>query len=79
MNAGSNASPSAFTYGDLSGLRAQREQQTVTLINQILNSVRPETAARLRAAGNVLATAIKAKCGVGLNSQAAAAICQAPK
>ena len=39
----------------LHNLDAQREQTISNLTTQILNSVRPATAARLRAAGNILA------------------------
>lgn len=43
----------------LLSLNAQREQTISKLANQILNSVSPATAARLRAAEHVLATAGK--------------------
>ncbi len=39
----------------LANLNAQREQQIVTLANQILNSVSSTTATRLRSAGHILA------------------------
>lgn len=39
----------------LQALEVQREQAILNLANQILNSVTPATAARLRAAGNILA------------------------
>jgi hypothetical protein len=38
-----------------SQLAAQREQKIESLVNRVLNSVRPETAARLRAPGHLLA------------------------
>jgi len=43
----------------LANLNGQREQMIVTLANQILNSVSSTTATRLRAPGNIMATAIK--------------------
>ena len=48
---------SGLTPGDLaalSALAAQREQKIQSLVDGILNSIRPETAARLRAPGHVL-------------------------
>jgi len=42
----------------LAALDAQREQTIATLANQILNSVSPATAARLRNAGHILANAL---------------------
>jgi hypothetical protein len=41
----------------LAALSSQREQLITTLANQILNSVRPETAARLRMPGQIVAAA----------------------
>ena len=43
----------------LSALDAQREQKIESLANRILNSVRPATAARLRAPGRVLASKVR--------------------
>jgi hypothetical protein len=43
----------------LSVLAAQREQKIESLANRILNSVRPETAARLRAPGRSLASRVR--------------------
>ena len=40
----------------LDNLDAQREQAIVNLANQVLNSVRAQTATRLRAPGHILAT-----------------------
>lgn len=73
--AGSNASPAATSQAGASGtlsatasaalssLSAQREALIVTLANQIVNSVRPETAARLRKAGTIVANAIRTSQG----------------
>src|SRR5579862_1211336 len=49
---------------DLS-LIPKREQLIATLANQILGSVRPETASRLRAPGRVLAMNVPSKNGTG--------------
>ncbi len=43
----------------LSSLSDQRDQLIATLANEILNAVRPETAARLRAPGQVVAASAK--------------------
>jgi hypothetical protein len=43
----------------LASVNAQREQKIAELANQILNSVRPETADRLRVPGRILATQVK--------------------
>jgi hypothetical protein len=56
------AGKSALTAADLnslSDLAAQREAQILTLANHILNSVRPETAARLRMAGTIAVTGVR--------------------
>jgi len=45
--------------GALERLDAQREQLIITLSNEILNSVRPETADRLRGPGRVLGSRAK--------------------
>jgi hypothetical protein len=42
----------------LAGLIAQREQLITTLSNQILNTVRPQTADRLRVPGHIVAAAV---------------------
>ena len=42
----------------LANLDAQREQAIIDRANQVLNSVRGETAARLRAPGHILANAV---------------------
>ncbi len=47
----------------LAALAAQRESQIATLSNQILNSVRPETAERLRMPGSLVANALNATKG----------------
>jgi hypothetical protein len=52
-------SPSA----SLTTLTAQREATIVSLANQILNSVRPQTAERLRMPGRIVANALKASTG----------------
>jgi hypothetical protein len=49
---------SAPDIASLSALSAQREQLILTLSSQILNSVRPETAARMRVPGRVVAAAV---------------------
>jgi hypothetical protein len=43
----------------LSALSDQREQLIATLANEILNAVRPETAARLRTPGHMVAGSVK--------------------
>jgi len=48
---------SASDASALTALIEQRQQYIVTLANQILNAVRPETAAHLRAPGHILAAA----------------------
>lgn len=48
---GLSASDKAF----FAGLVAQREQKILALTNRILTQVRPQTAARLRAPGKILA------------------------
>jgi hypothetical protein len=50
------ASPSAATQ--VANLTAQREAMIATLTNQILSSVRPETAALLRTPGTIVANAV---------------------
>jgi hypothetical protein len=53
---------SGLTPADItafSQLAAQREQKIESLVNRILNSVRPETAARLRAPGRILTAKAK--------------------
>ena len=47
----------------LAALTAQRGQLVTTLANQILNAVRPETAARLRTPGHIVAAAQKTTSG----------------
>ncbi|SPF39591.1 exported hypothetical protein [Candidatus Sulfopaludibacter sp. SbA4] len=49
---------SSGDLSSLSALSARREQLIATLSNQILNAVRPETAARLRVPGNVVASSV---------------------
>ena len=58
---GGTLSPAASSA--LSALSAQREALIVSLTNQIVNSVRPETAARLRMAGTIVANAIRTSQG----------------
>lgn len=50
---------SATDAAALNALTQQREQLVASLSNEILNSVRPETAARLRTPGQIMATRIK--------------------
>lgn len=47
----------------ISNLVAQRDQLIATLAQQILSSVRPETAARLRVPGDIVATKVNGKGG----------------
>ena len=47
----------------LQALTNQREQLIETLANQILNLVRPETAARLRTPGHIVAAGVKNQTG----------------
>jgi hypothetical protein len=47
----------------LATLAAQRQSAIATLANQILNSVRPQTAERMRTAGDIVAAALKATKG----------------
>jgi|SRR5271157_1207241 len=47
----------------LQALSNQREQLIETLANQILNSVRPETATRLRTPGHIVAAGVKNQSG----------------
>jgi hypothetical protein len=52
----------AFSEDDaaaLKGLIDRREELVATLSNEILNAIRPETAARLRAPGHIVAEATK--------------------
>ncbi len=48
----------------LSALDQQREQVIANLSNEILNAVRPETAGRLRAPGQIAATTVKKSQGI---------------
>jgi hypothetical protein len=57
------AALSASDLSALSALAAQREAEIVTLANQIVNAVRPQTAAQLEMAGTIVANALTAAQG----------------
>jgi hypothetical protein len=54
---------SAEDTAALANLQAQRDQMISTLANQILNSVSPGTAARLRMPGHIVANVVKSNGG----------------